>query len=73
MLYLGASGFSYQGWVGPYYPDGLPKNEWLTFYAREFRAMEVNATYYVVPAPRTFEPMAAKTPPPLQGFAFMLQ
>lgn len=62
MLYIGASGFSYQDWVGPFYPAGLPKNQWLTYYAREFRAVEVNATYYAVPAPRTLEQMAAKTP-----------
>ena len=30
MLYLGASGFSYDDWVGSFYPAGMPKREWLT-------------------------------------------
>ncbi|GAG24083.1 unnamed protein product, partial [marine sediment metagenome] len=38
MIYLGTSGFSYNDWVGPFYPSGMPKKEWLLYYAREFNA-----------------------------------
>ena len=28
-MYLGTSGFSYNDWVGSFYPSGMPKREWL--------------------------------------------
>jgi uncharacterized protein YecE (DUF72 family) len=62
MIYIGTSGYSYDDWVGPFYPPGLPKNEWLSFYAREFKACEVNYTYYRLPSARTLAAMSAKTP-----------
>jgi len=45
-LYIGTSGYSYASWRGQFYPSGLPQKEWLTFYARHFNAVEVNATFY---------------------------
>ncbi len=69
-LYIGTSGFSYNDWVGPFYPPDLPKREWLSYYAREFRACELNFTYYRMPSPRTLAQMAAKVPP---GFRFTLK
>jgi uncharacterized protein YecE (DUF72 family) len=70
MISIGTSGFSYDDWVGPFYPAGLPKREWLAFYAREFKTLEVNATYYGVPAPATMAGMAARTP---TGFLFTVK
>lgn len=62
MIYVGTSGYSYADWVGPYYPPDLPKQEWLSFYAREFQTSELNFTYYRVPTPWTLERIAQKTP-----------
>lgn len=70
MIYIGTSGFSYDDWVGPYYPAGLDKKEWLSFYAREFNALEVNYTYYRMPTARTLAGMARHTPP---GFLFTVK
>lgn len=70
MIYIGTSGFSYKDWVGPYYPAGLPKSKWLTLYAREFQACEVNFTYYRLPDARTLAAMADKTP---DGFLFTVK
>lgn len=61
MLYLGTSGFSYNDWVGNFYPVGLPKREWLSFYAREFNTCEVNATFYTLLKPSDLKAMVAKT------------
>jgi uncharacterized protein YecE (DUF72 family) len=61
MMYFGTSGFSYNDWVGSFYPVGMPKREWLTYYAREFDACEVNSTYYALPSPSTLKAMADKT------------
>ncbi len=30
MIYVGTSGFQYEDWVGTYYPEDLPKKDWLT-------------------------------------------
>jgi len=61
VIYLGTSGFSYDDWVGTFYPVGLPKWEWLTYYAREFNACEVNSTFYALPKPSSLKAMTEKT------------
>jgi uncharacterized protein YecE (DUF72 family) len=70
LLLIGTSGFSYKDWVGPYYPEGLPKKDWLSFHSREFSTCEINFSYYTVPNPRTLAAMAAKVP---DGFLFTLK
>lgn len=62
MMYIGTSGFQYDDWVGPYYPEGLPKENWLAFYAQEFRTLEINFTYYRMPTARVLAGMARKVP-----------
>lgn len=61
MLYFGTSGFSYNDWAGVFYPDGMPKREWLSYYSREFSTCEINATYYVIPALSSVKSMIQKT------------
>jgi len=60
---VGTSGFSFDDWVGPVYPQGLKKPEWLGFYERElgFSVLEINYTYYAMPAAKTLSAMSAKT------------
>lgn len=70
MIYIGTSGFSYDDWVGRYYPEDLKKTEWLTFYAHEFMAMELNSSYYGLPTAFSLGRMADKTPP---GFQFAIK
>lgn len=70
MILIGTSGFSYKDWVGPYYPKDLPKRDWLSFYAREFEASEINFSYYRIPSSWTLERMAKKTP---EGFLFTVK
>jgi uncharacterized protein YecE (DUF72 family) len=62
MIRLGTSGFSYDDWVGVFYPPDLPKREWLSFYAREFDTVELNVTYYRVPDRRTVLGWIDRTP-----------
>lgn len=69
-LWIGASGYSYDDWVGPVYPKGTPRSEFLRHYAARFPTVEVNATYYRIPPARSFSAMAAKTPP---GFRFVVK
>jgi len=67
MIYLGTSGFSYSDWVGNFYPVGMPKGEWLTYYAREFNTCEVNSSFYALPKPTSLKAMEKKTG---EGFLF---
>lgn len=70
MLYLGTSGFSYADWSGKFYPVGMPKQEWLAYYSREFNTCEINATYYAIPGVASIKAMANKTP---DGFMFSIK
>jgi len=49
--FIGCSGWSYDDWVGRFYPIELAKRkgEWLSYYARFFRTVEINSTFYRVP------------------------
>src|SRR5581483_1659637 len=62
MIYIGTSGFQYADWVGHYYPEDLPKESWLAFYAEEFHTLEINFTYYRMPTARALAGMARKVP-----------
>jgi len=70
VIYLGTSGFSYDDWVGAFYPAGMPKREWLVYYAREFNSCEVNSTFYALPKPSTLKAMSEKTG---EGFLFSVK
>jgi uncharacterized protein YecE (DUF72 family) len=62
MLRIGTSGFSYDDWIGPVYPQGLPAREQLTFYASLFSTVEINVTYYRIPSSITVAGWVRKTP-----------
>ena len=47
---LGTQGWNYDAWVGPFYPLGTRPAEYLTVYARAFETVEVDSTFYAVPA-----------------------
>ncbi len=49
---IGTSGYSYRWWRGAFYPADLGPGEWLAFYARQFDAVELNATFYRLPDAR---------------------
>lgn len=59
---MGASGWQYDSWRGVFYPDGLPKARWLEHYASVFATVEVNNTFYRLPAPATFASWSDRTP-----------
>lgn len=63
MLYIGTSGWQYRDWRGRFYPDGLPTPDWLASYATRFPVVEVNSTFYNLPAPSTVERWADQTAP----------
>ena len=58
MIHIGTSGYYYKDWVGKFYPEGLKAADRLGFYAREFKTVEINSTYYHMPNARSMEGMA---------------
>jgi uncharacterized protein YecE (DUF72 family) len=54
-LFVGTSGFSYVEWKGSFYPAGLPDAEMLTSYAERLSTVEINNTFYRMPAPALLE------------------
>jgi uncharacterized protein YecE (DUF72 family) len=70
MIYVGTSGFSYDDWVGPFYPEGLAPYLWLSYYARHFKACELNFTYYRQPDRSTLKGLARRVP---KGFLFTVK
>ena len=67
---LGAQGWNYPGWVGPFYPLRTRPADFLSVYARAFDTVEVDSTFYAVPAARTVRGWHDRTP---DGFVFTLK
>ena len=49
-LSLGTSGWMYDDWRGQFYPEDLPKREWLSYYADRFSTVEINSAFYRTPS-----------------------
>jgi uncharacterized protein YecE (DUF72 family) len=64
---VGTSSWADPGFVKEWYPRDLPARERLPWYAEHFDAVEVNSTFYAVPAAATVERWAEQTP---AGFTF---
>jgi len=69
-ILVGTSGYSFDDWVGTFYPPGTRSGDYLGYYARHFPVVEVNSTYYRVPEPGTLAAMERKTP---DGFRFVVK
>jgi uncharacterized protein YecE (DUF72 family) len=67
---VGTSGYSFDDWVGPFYPPGTRRTDMLDFYQQFFTTVEINATYYRTPPPASMQRMVERTPP---EFDFMIK
>ena len=70
MIHVGTSGFRYKTWKGPFYPQEMPDDQMLAYYAERFETVELNFTYYGIPKPQTIERMVERTP---DGFTFWVK
>jgi uncharacterized protein YecE (DUF72 family) len=61
-LYVGCAVWAYDGWANRFFPPGLPKDERLRSYGKRLAAVEVNSTFYAVPALDVVKRWAADTP-----------
>jgi uncharacterized protein YecE (DUF72 family) len=60
--YIGTSGWNYKHWSEIFYPKDCPQSKWLEFYANQFGTVELNASFYRLPKPQTFENWRDRTP-----------
>lgn len=48
-LRVGCSGWSYEDWVGPFYPTGTKPKEYLGLYSSTFTSVEIDSSFYRIP------------------------
>ena len=58
---VGTSGYNYAEWKGTFYPADLSAAKMLPYYAARFPTVEINATFYRMPTPKTLAAWAAAT------------
>jgi uncharacterized protein YecE (DUF72 family) len=63
-------GWSYSFWKGNFYPETLPSNEFLAYYAKQFNTVEVDNTFYRIPRKQSVINWREQTP---AGFIFSLK
>src|SRR5882672_3291822 len=69
-MLAGTSGYSFKEWLGFFYPEKLPANEMLRYYAERLGTVEINNTFYRMPDPPMLERWRTEVP---DSFAFTLK
>jgi hypothetical protein len=67
---VGTSGYSYKEWKGTFYPDDLPAAKMLPYYGERFDSVEINNTFYRMPAVSMVAKWGEQVP---DGFTFVLK
>jgi uncharacterized protein YecE (DUF72 family) len=68
--WVGTSGYNYQEWKGPFYPEDLSDKQMLAYYAARFASVEINYTFYRMPTNRILANWAREVP---EHFRFALK
>jgi uncharacterized protein YecE (DUF72 family) len=61
-VFIGTSGWTYDGWRGPFYPADVPKKDWLRHYAGHFPTAEINGSFYRTPSLEAVRGWRTQTP-----------
>src|SRR5688572_28522307 len=69
-FFIGTQGWNYPAWSGPFYPRNARPADFLALYTRLFDTVEVDSTFYAVPALAVVEGWARRTP---ASFRFALK
>ena len=67
---VGTSGWGYPSWQPGFYPPGLDRSGFLSYYAERLPTVELNATKYRLPSEEQFRAWAAQVP---DGFRFAVK
>jgi len=54
-IHIGTSGWHYDHWVGPFYPEDIAKEDFLAFYGDRFQTVEINNSFYHLPKKETLK------------------
>lgn len=69
-LRAGTSGYAFKEWKGVFYPEDLPDDGQLSYYASRFPSVEINNTFYRLPKEHVLKEWAAQVP---DGFTFAIK
>jgi uncharacterized protein YecE (DUF72 family) len=69
-IQVGTSGWSYKEWKGSFYPEKISAEEMLPYYSSRFSTVEVNNSFYRIPAERVLLSWAGQVP---EGFRFVMK
>lgn len=61
-LRIGCVGYSYDFWVGPFYPRHTSQSEFLRLYSKVFGLVEIDSTFYVIPSADTIRSWRESVP-----------
>jgi len=61
-IHIGTSGWAYDHWRGPFYPEHLNSSRMLEHYAQRLGCVEINNTFYHLPAAHTLRHWSESTP-----------
>jgi uncharacterized protein YecE (DUF72 family) len=62
-IFVGTGAVAYQEWKGRFYPKDLPAADALGFYAKTFSTLELNSSFYRMPAAAAITQMGNAAPP----------
>jgi uncharacterized protein YecE (DUF72 family) len=69
-IYIGTSGWSYKYWKSNFYPDKLPLSRFFEYYMTVFSTVELNNSFYKLPALQTIVKWRDMAP---EGFLFAVK
>ena len=59
---IGTSGWHYEAWRGPFYPEDIKTKDFLSFYITRFSTTELNNPFYRLPTEATVQAWRKSTP-----------
>ncbi|GAB4335620.1 MAG: DUF72 domain-containing protein [Candidatus Abyssubacteria bacterium] len=69
-FFVGCSGWNYRHWKGVFYPEDISQKDWFQHYAKTFDTVEINNTFYNLPAEKTFRNWAEQAE---KGFIYSVK
>jgi uncharacterized protein YecE (DUF72 family) len=69
-VWAGASGYAFKEWKGSFYPEKIPPESMLAWYAERLPTVEINNTFYQMPKVTVLEHWAQVTP---EAFRFAIK
>jgi uncharacterized protein YecE (DUF72 family) len=70
LIHIGTSGWHYDHWRGPFYPEDLASADFLQFYQQKFHTVEINNSFYRLPSEKALVDWREAVP---SGFIFAVK